>query len=87
MENTIYQVIEHPLGELPVFKIKSIEGNDKMKVVPGNLLLPLFSDPSDHTNELDTESMVDQTVNTNGVVAVSAVTSHVLTVSMGGRPV
>ena len=32
-ENTIYEVIEQPLGKLPVFKIQSMEGNDKMKVV------------------------------------------------------
>ena len=77
LENTVYHVIEQPFGKLPVFKIKPMEGENKMKVVHQNLLLPLFSDPSDHTNELDTESMVDQTVNTHGVVAVSAVTSHV----------
>ena len=76
-ENTIYQVIEQLLGKLPVFKIRSMEGDDKMKVVHQNLLLPLFSDPSDHTNELDSESMVDQTVNNHGVVAVSAVPSDV----------
>ena len=35
---------------MPVFKIKLMEGDDKMKVVHLNLLLPLFSDPSDHTN-------------------------------------
>ena len=59
-ENTIYGVIEQPLGKIPVFKIKSMEGNDKMKVVHRNLLLPLFSDPSYHTSESDTESMVDK---------------------------
>ena len=40
-------------------------------------MLPLFSDPSDHTNTLDTESIIDQTVNMHGVIAVGAVTSHV----------
>ena len=76
-ENNIYQIIEKPLGKLPVFKIKSTEGDDKMKVVHQNLLLPLSSNPSDHTNESYSESMVDQTVDTHGLVAVSAVTSHV----------
>ena len=76
-ENTIYQVIEQPLGKLPVFKIKSIEGDDKMKEVHQNFLLPLFSNPSDHTNESDSTSMVDQTVDTHRVVTVHAVTSHV----------
>ena len=41
-----------------------------------HLLLLLFSNPSGHTNVSYTESMVDQTVNTHGVVAVSAITSH-----------
>ena len=76
---------EQPLGKMPVFEITSMEGDDKMKVVQQNLLLPLFSDPSDHTNESDTGSMVDQTVNTHGVVAVSAVTSHVQNMSAYSR--
>ena len=54
-----------------------MEGHGKMKVEYQNLLLPLFSDPSDHTNKLDTESMVDQTVNMHGVIAVGTVTNHV----------
>ena len=54
-----------------------MEGDGKMKVLHQNLLLPLFSDPSDHTNKSDTESVVDQTVNMHGVIAVGAVTSHV----------
>ena len=62
---------------MPVFKIESIEGDGKAKVVHQNLLLPLFSDPSDHTSMFDTESMVDQTVNMHGVIAAGAVTSHV----------
>ena len=54
-----------------------MEGDYKMKVVHSNLLLPLFPDPSDHTSELDTKSMVDQTVSTHEVTAVGAVASHV----------
>ena len=69
-ENTIYKVIEQPLGKLPVFKIQSMEGDDKTKVVYRNLLLPLFSDPSDQTNESDNKSMVDQTVSTQVVIVV-----------------
>ena len=42
-----------------------------------NLLLPLLSDPSEHTNISDTESVVDQTVSMHGVIAVDAVASHV----------
>ena len=84
-ENTIYKVIEQPLGKMPVFKIKSTEGDNKMKVVHWNLLLPLFSNPSDYTNVLHIESVVDKTVNTHGVVAVSAVTSHVQNMSTYSR--
>ena len=56
-----------------------------MKVVHWNLLLTLFSDPSDQTNELYSESMVNQTVDTHGVDAVSAVTSHVQNVGAYSR--
>ena len=76
-ENTIYEVMEKPLGKIPVFKIKYMEGDDKTKVVHRNLFLPLFSDPSDHTSELDTKSMVNQTVSMHEVVAEGAVASHV----------
>ena len=45
---TIYEVVEQPLGKLPAFKIQSQgEGDDKEKVLPRNLLIPLFSDPWD----------------------------------------
>ena len=53
-----------------------MEGDDKRKVVHRNLLLPLFSDPSDHTSGLDTKSMVDQTVGTHEAIAADAVASH-----------
>ena len=70
---------------MPVFKIKSTEGDEKTKEVDQNLLLPLFSDPSDHTDASDTESVVDQTVNAHGVIAVSAVISHVQNMSAYSR--
>ena len=76
-ENIIHKVIEHPLGKIPVFKIKSMEGDDKTKVVHRNLLLPIFPDSSDHTSKLDTKSMVDQTVRPQEVIAVSGIASHV----------
>ena len=84
-ENTIYEVIEQPLGKIPVFKIQSMEGDDKMKVVHRNLLLPLFSDPSDQTTKSDNKSMVDQTVSMQVVIVVGAVTSHVHNLSTNGR--
>ena len=82
-ESTIYEVIEQPIGKMPVFKIKATEGDDKTKVVHRNLLLPLFS--SDHTSESDTESVVDQTVSTHGVIAAGTVTSHVQNMSAYSR--
>ena len=54
-----------------------MEGDDKMKVVHRNLLLPLFSDPSDQTSKLANKSMVDQTVSTQAVIVLGAITSHV----------
>ena len=63
-----------------------MEGDDKMKVVHWNLLIPLFSDPSDHTNILDMGSMVDQTVNTHGIIAVSLVVSHLQNMGAYSRP-
>ena len=84
-ESTIYEVIEQPLGKLPVFKIQSMEGDDKTKVVHRNLLLPLFSDPSDQISELDNKSLVDQNVSTQVVIVVGAITSHVHNLSTYGR--
>ena len=85
MGNTIYEVIEQSLGKIPVFKIKSMEGDDKTKVVHRNLLLPLFSDPSNHTSESDTKSVVDQTVSTHEVIPAGVVTSHVQNMSAYSR--
>ena len=76
---------EQLLGKIPVFIIKSREGDDKMKVVHRNLLLLLFSDPSDHTSESDTKSVVDQTVSTHEVIAAGVVTSHVQNMSAYSR--
>ena len=70
-------IIEQPIGMMPVFKIKPMEGDNKMEVVHSHLLPPLFPNPSDHTSESDTKSMVDQTVSTHEVIAVGSVTSHV----------
>ena len=62
-----------------------MEGDDKMKVVHRNPLLPLFSDPSDPTNKSDNTSVVDQTVHTQVVIVVGAITSHVHNLSTYGR--
>ena len=58
-EHTIYEVIEQPLGKISVFKIKSTEGDDRVKIVHKNLLLPLFSDPLDQTSEPDSKFLFD----------------------------
>ena len=84
-ENTIYEFIEQPLGKIPVFKIQSMEGDDVTKVVHRNLLLPLFSDPSDQTSKSDNKSVVDQTVSTQAVIVLDAVTCHVHNLSTYGR--
>ena len=59
-----------------------MEGDDKTKVVHRNLLLPIFSDPSDHTSKLDTKSMVDRTVSAQEVIAAGEITSHVHSLSI-----
>ena len=76
-KNAIYEVLEQPLGKISVFKIKSMEGDDKMKVVHRNLLLLLFSDPSDHTSKWDIMSVVGPTGSTHEVIEADAVASHV----------
>ena len=89
-ENIIYEVIEQPLGKLPVFKIQSMEGDD-MKAVYRNLLLPLFSDPMDQTSEQDSESLVDpkETIGTQVAIEESAIASHLhnLVKGTGNKPV
>ena len=62
-----------------------MEGDGKMRVVHRNLLLPLFSDPSDQTSKSDTKPMVHQTVSVHVVIAAGAVTSHVHYLGTYGR--
>ena len=62
-----------------------MKGDDKTKVVHRNLLLPLLSDPSDHTSELNTKSVGDQTMSTHEVIVAGAVTSHVQNMSTYGK--
>ena len=69
-------IIEQPIGKITVFKIKSMEGDNKMEVVHRHLLLSVFPDPSDHTSDSYTKSVVDQTVSTHEVIAVGAAISH-----------
>ena len=71
-KNTIYEVFKQPLGKLPVFKIQSMEGDNKEKVVHRNLLLPLISDPLDQNSEQNSESLIGpkETIGTLVVIAV-----------------
>ena len=66
-------------------KLNQWEGDDKMKVVHRNLLLPLFSDPSDQTSKLDAESVVDQTVSTQDAIVKGVIASHMHNLSTYGR--
>ena len=72
-------MVEQALGKLPVFKIQPVEGDDKEKVVHRNLLLPLFSDPSDQTSQQGNESMIGpkETISTEVAIVVGAIASHV----------
>ena len=78
-ENTIYEVVKHPIGNKPVFKVESMEGYGKTKVVHQNLLLSLLSDPSDHTNMSDIHGLSNYM---HGVMAAGSVASHVQDMSV-----
>ena len=55
-------------------------GDNRVKIVHRNLLLPLLSDPLDHAGELDnSRSLVNpkETMGTQVAIAVSAIASHV----------
>ena len=55
-------------------------GDNGVKIVHRNLLLPLFSDPSDQTGQLDnSQSLVDpkETKGTQVAIVASAIASHV----------
>ena len=55
-------------------------GDDRVKIVHRNLLLPLLSNPLDHAGELDnSRSLADpkETMGTWVATAVSAIASHV----------
>ena len=56
-----------------------MEGDDKVKIVHRNLLLPLFSEPLDQASEQDSKSLVDpkETISTQVVVVAGAIASHV----------
>ena len=65
---------------MPVFKIKPQGGDDRVKMVHRNLLLPLLSNPLDHAGALDNNrSLVDpkETIDAWVATAASSIASHV----------
>ena len=79
-ESTIYYIVEQPFKNMPVFKIQSWGGDNRVKMVHRNLLLPLLSNPLDHAGELDnSRSLVDptKTMGEQVAIAASAIASHV----------
>ena len=65
---------------MPVFKIKPQGGDNRVKIVYRNLLLPLLSDPLGHAGELDnSRSLVNpkETMGTWVATTASAIASHV----------
>ena len=79
-EDTIYEDVEQPFKNVPVFKIKPQGGDDRVKIVHRNLLLPLLSNPLDYAGEPDnSRSLVDpkETMVAWVATAVSAIASHV----------
>ena len=65
---------------MPVFKIKPWEGDDRVKIVQRNLLLPLLSDPLDCAGAPDNNRSLfnlKETMGTWVATAVSAIASHV----------
>ena len=65
---------------MPVFNIKPQGGDDRVKIVHRNLLLPLLTNPLDHAGEPDnSRSLADpkKIMGTQVATAVSAIASHV----------
>ena len=79
-EDTIYEVVDQTFQNMPVFKIKSWQGDNRVKMVYRNLLLPLLFDPLDHAGEPDNSRSLANLIETMGAwvaIAASAIASHV----------
>ena len=79
-ENTIYKVVEQPFQNMPVFKIKSQGGDNRVKIAHRNLLLPFLSDTLDCAGEPDNSRSLVNPKETMGAwvaTAVSTIASHV----------
>ena len=78
-EDAIYEVVEQPFKNMPVFKIKSW-GVMTVKMAHSNLLLPLLSDPLDCAGEPDnsrSRASPKEIIGTQVAIAVSTIASHV----------
>ena len=71
-EDTIYEVIEQPFKNMPVFKIKPQEDDDRVKIVHRNLLLPPLSNPLDHTGAPDNNGSLVNPKETMGTWVATA---------------
>ena len=64
---------------MPVFKIKALGVDDRVKIVHRNLLLPLLSNPQDHAGEPENSRSLANPKETMGAqvaIAASAIASH-----------
>ena len=80
MEDTIYEVVDQPFENMPVFQNQTLGGDDRVKIVQRNLLLPLLSNPLDHAGEPDnSRSLADpkESMVIWVAIVVSAIASHV----------
>ena len=87
-KNTVYEVVDQPFENMPIFKIKPQRDDDRVKIVHRNQLLPLLSNPLDHAGEPDnSRSLVDlkETIGAQMAIAVSAIASHIHYLSAYGE--
>ena len=79
-EDTIYEPVDQPFKNMPVFKIKPWGSDDRVKIVHRKLLLPLLSDPLDLAGEPNNSrslANLKETMNTQVAFVVSAIACHV----------
>ena len=79
-EDTIYEAVEQPFKTCQFSKSIHGEGDNRVKMVHRNLLLPLLSNPLDHAGELDnSRSLADpkETMATQVAIVVSVIAHHV----------
>ena len=78
-EDTIYEVVKQPFKNMPVFKNQIMGGDDRVKMVHRNLLLPFLSEPLDCAGEPDNSSSLadsKEIMGTQVTMVASAIASH-----------